>query len=228
MQAAMLLPFARAMLITWRMSEIILFDYWRSSASYRVRIVLNLKNVPYTRHPTSLLDNEQRAPDYVARNPQGFVPMLSIDGHDLTQSIAIIDYLDAQYPEPAMVSSNPAERAKTLAQALIIAADIHPIDNLRVLRYLKDQMGQSQEAVDQWYRHWIIEGFTALEAMAPDDGLFGGVQPNLTDVCLVPQMANARRVDTPFDAFPKLLRIDTALTALPAFVAAHPDHVKPD
>ncbi|WP_397602773.1 maleylacetoacetate isomerase [Sphingorhabdus sp.] len=210
------------------MSEIILFDYWRSSASYRVRIVLNLKNVPYTRVPISLLDNAQRAPDYVARNPQGFVPMLSIDGHDLTQSLAIIDYLDAQYPDPAMVSSNPADRAKTLAQALIIAADIHPIDNLRVLRYLKDQMGQSQEAVDQYYRHWIIEGFTALEAMAPEDGVFGGDLPNLADVCLVPQMANARRVDTPLHAFPKLLRMDAALTTLPAFAAAHPDQVKPD
>ena len=210
------------------MSEIILFDYWRSSASYRVRIVLNLKNVPYTRVPISLLDNAQRAPDYVARNPQGFVPMLSIHGHDLTQSLAIIDYLDAQYPDPAMVSSNPADRARTLAQALIIAADIHPIDNLRVLRYLKAQMGQSQEAVDHFYRHWIIEGFTALEAMAPEDGLFGGDLPNLADVCLVPQMANARRVDTPLAAFPKLLRIDAALTALAAFAAAHPDQVKPD
>ena len=210
------------------MSEIILFDYWRSSASYRVRIVLNLKNVPYTRVPISLLDNAQRAPDYVARNPQGLVPMLSIHGHDLTQSLAIIDYLDAQYPDPAMVSSNPADRAKTLAQALIIAADIHPIDNLRVLRYLKEQMGQSQEAVDQYYRHWIIEGFTALEAMAPEDGVFGGDLPNLADVCLVPQMANARRVDTPLHAFPKLLRMDAALSALPAFAAAHPDHVKPD
>ena len=210
------------------MSEIILFDYWRSSASYRVRIVLNLKNVPYTRVPISLLDNAQRAPDYVARNPQGLVPMLSIHGHDLTQSLAIIDYLDAQYPDPAMVSSNPADRAKTLAQALIIAADIHPIDNLRVLRYLKEQMGQSQEAVDQYYRHWIIEGFTALEAMAPEDGVFGGDLPNLADVCLVPQMANARRVDTPLDAFPKLLRMDAALSALPAFAAAHPDQVKPD
>ena len=153
--------------------------------------------------------------------------MLSIDGHDLTQSLAIIDYLDAHYPDPAMVSSNPAERAKTLAQALIIAADIHPIDNLRVLRYLKDQMGQSQEAVDTWYRHWILEGFTALEAMAPEDGLFGGDLPNLADVCLVPQMANARRLDTPLSAFPKLVRIDAVLTALPAFAAAHPDAVKP-
>ena len=224
----MLLPFTYAMLMSGRMSDIILFDFWRSSASYRVRIVLNLKNVPYTRVPTSLADNAQRAPDYMARNPQGFVPMLSIHGHDLTQSLAIIDYLDAQYPDPAMVSSNPADRAKTLAQALIIAADIHPIDNLLVLRYLKEQMGQSQEAVDQYYRHWIIEGFTALEAMAPEDGVFGGDLPNLADVCLVPQMANARRVDTPLHAFPKLLRMDAALIALPAFAAAHPDQVKPD
>ena len=224
----MLLPFVCVMLIALIMKDIILFDYWRSSASYRVRIALNLKNVPYTRVPTSLLDNEQKAPDYVARNPQGFVPMLSIDGHDLTQSLAIIDYLDANYPDPAMVSSNPADRAKTVAQALIIAADTHPIDNLRILRYLNEQMGQSQAAVDAWYRHWIIEGFSALEAMAPEEGLFGGDLPNLADVCLVPQMANARRVDTPFARFPKLMRIDAALTALPAFVAAHPDQVKPD
>jgi len=209
------------------MQEILLFDYWRSSASYRVRIVLNLKNVPYKAVPTSLLDNDHQAAEYVARNPQGFVPMLSIDGHDLTQSLAIIDYLDAHYPDPAMLSSHPADRAKTLAQALIIAADIHPIDNLRVLRYLKDHMGQSQDAVDTWYRHWILEGFTALEATAPEDGLFGGDSPNLADVCLVPQIANARRLDTPLSGFPKLVRIDAALTALPAFAAAHPDAVKP-
>lgn len=224
----MLLPFTSVMLIAVVMHEIILFDYWRSSASYRVRIVLNLKNVPYSRVPTSLLDNEQKAEAYVARNPQGFVPMLSIDGRDLTQSLAIIDYLDANFPDPPMVSSNPAERAKTFAQALIIAADTHPIDNLRVLRYLKDEMGQSQEAVDQWYRHWIVEGLTALEATAPEAGLFGGDVPNLADVCLVPQMANARRVDTPFQLFPKLMRIDAELTALPAFIAAHPDQVKPE
>jgi len=210
------------------MNEIILFDYWRSSASYRVRIALNLKGVTYHSVPTSLIEGQHKASEYVARNPQGFVPMLSIDGHDLTQSLAIIDYLDANYPDPAMVSSNPADRAKTLAQALLIAADIHPINNLRVLRYLKDQMGQDQTAIDNWYRHWIIEGFAALEAMAPADGLFGGDLPNLADVCLVPQMANARRFETPLAAFPKLLRIDAALTAMPAFKAAHPDVVNPD
>jgi maleylacetoacetate isomerase len=210
------------------MNDIIFFDYWRSSASYRVRIALNLKGVTYKTVHTSLLDGDHKAAEYVARNPQGFVPMLAIDGHDLTQSLAIIDYLDAHYPDPAMVSSNPADRAKTLAQALLIAADIHPINNLRVLKYLKDQMGQGQEAIDGWYRHWIFEGFTALEVMAPDDGLFGGDLPNLADVCLVPQMANARRFDTPLAAFPKLVRIDAALTAIPAFATAHPDNVKPD
>lgn len=209
------------------MSDIILYDYWRSSASYRVRIALNLKGVTYTVVPTNLLDSSHKAPDYVARNPQGFVPMLHIDGHDLTQSLAIIDYLDANYHDPKMVSPEPASRAKTLAQALLIAADIHPVNNLRVLKYLKDKMGQDQAAIDDWYRHWIIEGFDALEAMAPDDGLFGSDLPNLADVCLVPQMANARRFNTPLEAYPKLVRIDAVLTGLPAFKAAHPDAVNP-
>jgi maleylacetoacetate isomerase len=210
------------------MTEILLFDYFRSSASYRVRIALNLKGVAYTPVPTSLIEGENKAPEYMRRNPQGFVPMLSIDGHDLTQSLAIIDYLDAHYPDPPMVSSDPAARARTLAQALLIAADIHPLNNLRVLKYLKDELSQPQEAIDLWYRHWITEGFAALEQQAPDSGLFGGDQPNLADVCLVPQMANARRFDTPLEGFPKLVRIDAALCALPAFVAAHPDQVNPE
>lgn len=210
------------------MSEVILFDYWRSSASYRVRIALNLKGVAYTAVPTDLLDVSHKKPDYVARNPQGFVPMLSIDGHDLTQSLAIIDYLDANYPDPPMVSSDPAERAKTLAQALVIAADIHPLNNLRVLGRLKSQFGADDAAVAEWYRHWIVEGFTALEAMAPETGLFGGAKPNLADVCLVPQMANARRFETPLAAFPKLVRIDAALREIKAFAEAAPEAVKPE
>ena len=209
------------------MNEILLFDYWRSSASYRVRIVLNLKGVRYTAVSTSLLEGDHKHPEYVARNPQGFVPMLSIDGHDLTQSLAIIDYLDAKYHDPKMVSPDPAMRAKTLAQALLIAADIHPINNLRVLKYLQGPLGLDQAAVDDWYRHWITEGFTALEAMAPEDGLFGSDLPNLADVCLVPQMANARRFDTPMEAFPRLLRIDAALREIPAFAKAEPEVVKP-
>lgn len=209
------------------MREIILFDYWRSSASYRVRIALNLKGVAYTSVPTDLLDASHKKPEYVARNPQGFVPMLSIDGHDLTQSLAIIDYLDARYPDPPLVSPEPAIRSKTLAQALLIAADIHPLNNLRVLGRLKSQFGADDAAVADWYRHWILEGFTALEAMAPEDGLFGSDLPNLADICLVPQMANARRFDTPMEAFPKLVRIDAALRAIDAFAKAAPEAVKP-
>ena len=209
------------------MTDIILYDYWRSSASYRVRIALNLKGVLYTSVNTSLLDGDQKDPAYVARNPQGFVPMLCIDGHDLTQSLAIIDYLDAQYADPPMVSRDPFERATTLAQAMVIAADIHPVNNLRILKYLKDELGQSQEAVDTWYRHWIEEGFVALEAMAPETGLFGGDQPNLADVCLVPQMANARRFETNLSAFPKLVRIDAVCNEREAFQKAAPEAVKP-
>ncbi|MFD1765369.1 maleylacetoacetate isomerase [Sphingorhabdus buctiana] len=210
------------------MSEIILFDYWRSSASYRVRIALNLKGVVYTSVPTDLLDASHKKPEYVARNPQGFVPMLSIDGHDLTQSLAIIDYLDARYPDPPLVSPEPAIRSKTLAQALLIAADIHPLNNLRVLNYLDSAFAASRQAKSDWYQHWIIEGFTALEAMAPEDGLFGSDLPNLADICLVPQMANARRFETPLDAFPKLVRIDAALRAIEAFAKAAPEAVKPE
>ncbi len=210
------------------MRETILFDYWRSSASYRVRIALNLKGVVYTSVPTDLLDASHKKPEYVARNPQGFVPMLSIDGHDLTQSLAIIDYLDAKFPDPPLVSPEPAIRSKTLAQALLIAADIHPLNNLRVLGRLKSQFGADDAAVAEWYRHWIVDGFAALEAMAPKTGLFGGAQPNLADVCLVPQMANARRFETPLDAFPKLVRIDAALREIEAFAKAAPEAVKPE
>lgn len=209
------------------MSEVMLFDYWRSSASYRVRIALNLKGIAYRAVPTDLVADAQKAPEYVARNPQGFVPMLCIDGLDLTQSLAIIDYLDATHPEPRLLPAEPAARAATLARAMIIISDIHPLNNLRMLRYLKTEMGQDQAAIDQWYRHWVAQGFAALEVLAPDDGLFGGESPDLTDVCLVPQMANARRFDLDLTPYPRLVRIDAALQALPAFAAAHPEEVKP-
>lgn len=209
------------------MSETVLFDYWRSSASYRVRIALNLKGIAYRAVATDLLTSQQKAPDYVARNPQGFVPMLHIDGHDLTQSLAIIDYLDATRPDPRLLPADPAARAATLARAMIIIADIHPVNNLRMLRYLKTEMAQEQAAIDDWYRHWVAEGFAALEALAPDAGLFGGIQPDLTDVCLVPQMANARRFDLDLTQYPQLVRIDAELQAIPAFAAAHPEAVKP-
>lgn len=210
------------------MSGVTLFDYYRSSASYRVRIALNLKRVAYESVAIHLVQGEQRTPANLARNPQGLVPTLEIDGHQLTQSLAIIDYLDAKYPDPPLVARDPARRAKTLAQALLIAADIHPIDNLRVLAYLRDVLGVDQAGRDAWYRHWVAEGFRALEALAADAGTFlGGDAPDLADLCLVPQMFNARRFNLPLDDYPTLVRIDAACTALEPFAAAHPDRVEP-
>ncbi|PXW69548.1 maleylacetoacetate isomerase [Blastomonas natatoria] len=209
------------------MSDVLLFDYWRSSASYRVRIALNLKGIAYHAVPTDLLAREQKAPDYVARNPQGLVPMLHIDGLDLTQSLAIIDYLDMTRPDPRLIPTDPAARAATLARAMIIIADIHPLNNLRMLHYLKNEMGHDQAAIDTWYRHWIAEGFAALEKLAPETGLFGGDTPDLVDLCLVPQVANARRFELDMAPYPRLTRIDGELQALPAFAAAHPEQVKP-
>ena len=209
------------------MSEAVFYEYWRSSAAYRVRIALNLKGVTYRSVQLDLVEGQQRNPEFLARNPQGLVPALEIDGHFLTQSLAIIDYLDARHKEPPMVPADPAARSAVLARALVIAADIHPINNLRVLNYLRSTLGADDAAVADWYRHWIQEGFAALEAGAPAQGLFGGDTPDLADVCLVPQMANARRFDTPLAGFPRLVRIDAELTALPAFAAAAPDAVKP-
>ena len=208
------------------MTEVVLYDFWRSSASYRVRIALNVKGIAYRSVPINLTKGVQTEAEYTAVNPQGLVPELAIDGLLLTQSLAIIDYLDAQYKDPPMVSSDPAERSRTLAQALLIAADIHPINNLRVLNYLRSELGQGEDAINTWYRHWIGTGFAALELQAPASGLFGGDRPNMADVCLVPQMANARRFDTPLEAYPKLAAIDATLCALPAFAAAAPDAVK--
>lgn len=203
-----------------------LFDYFRSSASYRVRIGLNLKGVDYERVDLSLLEGAQRTAENLARNPQGFVPTLEIDGHNITQSLAILDYLDARFPAPPFVSKDPARRARTLAQALLIACDIHPINNLRVLKYLKAELGVDDAARDDWYRHWIAEGFTALERMAEGSGPYlGGDAPDLADICLVPQMFNARRFSLDLAPYPTLVRIDAALQALPAIAAAHPDAV---
>ena len=209
--------------------KIVLHDYWRSSASYRVRICLNLKRVSYETVPVNLLTGEQAGADNRAINPQGFVPTLVVDGRPLVQSLAIVDWLDANFPEPPMVSKDPFERSGQLARALVIAADIHPIDNLRVLKRLETQFGADQAAKDDWYRHWIAEGLAALEEMAaPLPGPFlGGDGPDIADLCLVPQMANARRFALPLDAYPRLLTAEEANLALPEVQAAAPDRVKP-
>jgi len=208
------------------MSEIVLHDYWRSSAAYRVRIALNLKGVAYRRVVVDLAAGDQRSEDYRALNPLGLIPLLEADGHMFSQSLAIIDYLDARFPEPRMVSADPAQRAHTLAQALTIASEIHPLQNLRVQNYLRDEMGQDAAAIGHWLHRWLGDGLAALEAAAPDEGLFGGDAPNLADVCLVPQMYSARRFELPLAPMPRLVRIDAALRKLPAFAAAAPDAVK--
>ncbi len=203
-----------------------LYDYARSSACYRVRIALNLKGLAYESVDTSLLDGAHQTPDYVAKNPQGFVPMLEVGDIRLTQSLAIIDWLDSTYPEPRLIPKDLAARALVMAKALVIAADIHPINNLRILKYLKGTLGQDQAAVDDWYRHWIAQGFTALEALAdPEQPFLSGDTPGIADICLVPQMYNARRFITPLDAYPQLVRIDAACTVLDPFRRAHPDAI---
>ena len=209
------------------MSEAILHDYWRSSAAYRVRIVLNLKGVVWRSRPLDLVGGEHKRDDYHSLNPQGLVPTLEIDGHVLTQSLAIIDYLDATHKNPPMVSSDPARRARTLAQALIVAADIHPVNNMRILNSLRTDFGASEEQVSLWVQRWIASGFAALEEAAPDTGLFGGEMPDLADVCLVPQMYNARRFEVALTPYPRLVRIDAAARALDPVARAAPEAVRP-
>jgi maleylacetoacetate isomerase len=207
------------------MPKPILYDYFRSSAAYRVRIALNLKKVDYEIRQIDLRAGEQASDDYRALNPQGLLPMLEIDGHRLTQSVAIINYLDLRYAIQPLLPASAAERAHVVAMAMIIACDIHPLNNLRVLNYLKGPLGHSQDEVDTWYAHWITEGLTALEEMAKPqagDFLFGN-GPTGADVCLVPQLYNARRFDVPLDAYPTLLHADANAAKLAAFANAHPD-----
>lgn len=207
------------------MSRPILYDYAKSSAAYRVRIGLNLKGVDYDSRQVNLLDSEQKGDAYRALNPQGLVPMLEVDGQRITQSLAILVFLDQAYPEPRLMPADPFDGAHVRAMAMTIACDIHPLNNLRVLKYLSGPLGLDQAQRDAWYAHWISEGFAALEALAAPragDFLFGDT-PSLADVCLVPQMFNARRFNVPVDAYPTLLRADANAAALEPFAAAHPD-----
>jgi maleylacetoacetate isomerase len=207
------------------MTRPILHDYYRSSAAYRVRIALGLKGVKYDNRIVNLAHGDQKTAAFRAKNPQGLIPCLEIDGLFLTQSLAICDYLDAKYDSVPFVPSDPAERSHVLALALTVACDIHPLNNLRILNYLKGKLGVDEQARDAWYRHWVSDGLTALEALAaPRAGSFlYGDTPTLADICLVPQLYNARRFAVPLDPYPTLRRADETASANPAFAAAHPD-----
>jgi maleylacetoacetate isomerase len=208
-----------------------LYTFFRSSAAFRVRIALNVKSIKYDSVPKAFAKNEHRAPDYLALNPQGLIPALAIDDAVLSQSLAIIEYLNEKYPLPPLLPVGPLERARVRSMAFAIACDIHPIDNLRVLNYLRTELKQNDDAVNTWYRHWITEGFKGLEAQAREYSVtqrycFGDAL-TLADVCLVPQMFNAQRFETDLSAFPTLTAISSHLESLPEFAAARPE-VQPD
>jgi maleylacetoacetate isomerase len=207
----------------------VLYDYFRSSAAFRVRIALNLKNLQAERRYIHLRKGEQRAPGYLEMNPLGLVPTLLVGDRRLTQSLAIIEYLDERHPLPPLLPAGQEDRAWVRSIALAIACDIHPIDNLRVLQYL-EKIGVAAPARDEWYKHWITEGFNAIEpqlaARAKGPFCFGDA-PTLADVFLVPQVANSQRFRMPLDAWPRIRDINLACLALPAFELAQPSR-QPD
>lgn len=209
------------------MTRLVLHDYFRSSASFRVRIALNMKGLDYERVEVSLIAGEQKSDGYLELNAQGLVPMLVVDGEPMIQSLAIIDWIDRTWPEPRLIPDDPMPRAIALAQAQVIASDIHPLNNLRVLKYLTRDLGLNEQTKERWIATWIAQGFDALEAMAGDGAYLGGDAPGIADCCLVPQMFNARRFEVPLDAYPRLLSIEAACMELDAFRRAHPDAVKP-
>jgi maleylacetoacetate isomerase len=207
-----------------------LYTYWRSSAAWRVRIALAMKGVAYEAVPISLIADggQQHGDAYSAINPQHLVPALVLsDGTTLTQSLAIIDWLETTYPVPALLPTDPVARAKVLAAAHVVAMDIHPINNLRVLKTLADQFGADADAKTKWMQHWMKAGFDALSDIL-DDGPFAfGDQPSLADICMMPQLYNARRWGMDLDAWPKLVLVEKACLALPAFSLTAPE-AQPD
>jgi len=208
----------------------VLYDYFRSSAAYRVRIALNLKGLAATHRSIHLRKGEQRAAVYLEVNPQGLVPTLVVDGTSLTQSLAIIEYLEEKHPSPALLPKDAADRAWVRAIALVIACDIHPLNNLRVLKYLDRELQVDEPKRDEWYRHWLRQGFEAIESQlaARATGAFCfGASPTLADICLVPQVANAARVKLPMEPYPRIRAVNATCLALPAFDRARPE-VHPD
>jgi maleylacetoacetate isomerase len=207
-----------------------LYSYFRSSAAYRVRIALNLKGLSYETAPIHLQKEggQHRKPAYQAINPQMRVPALKLDsGEIITQSLAIIEYLDEVHPQPPLLPRAPVDRAKVRALAELVACDIHPLNNLGPLRYLKNELGQDQSKIDAWYRHWVLEGFDAIEAMIRPGPYAYGAEVTLADLCLVPQVANARRLKVPLERFPGIVAADAACGKLSAFEKARPEN-QPD
>ena len=201
-----------------------LYTYWRSTTSYRVRIALAMKGLDYTSTSVNLVAGDQREDAYTAINPVQGVPALQLeDGRILTQSMAILDYLDRRAPEPALLPQDDVDRARVLAASLVIATDIHPVNNLKVVNRLKAQTDDPEAGLD-WMRHWMVEGFRAFDALIdPDTAFCFGDQPTLADICLVPQLYNAHRWGVDLSDTPRLLDIETRCLALPAFEAARPE-----
>ena len=209
-----------------------LYGYFRSSAAYRVRLALNLKDLAYDQVPINLVKGEQRGEGFLARNPQGLVPALvTNDGTTLTQSLAICEYLEELHPSPALLPEEPAERARVRALAQLVACEIHPLNNLRILKYLVHELKVDDDAKQAWYRHWVSTGFDALEAMLSREAGSGdfchGDTPGLADVCLVPQVFNAERFECDLTPYPRIRRIVANCRALPAFQRATPSE-QPD
>jgi maleylacetoacetate isomerase/maleylpyruvate isomerase len=204
-----------------------LYTYFRSSAAYRVRIALNLKGVAYDAVPINLLKGEQREESYEAINPQMRVPSLDIGSTTLIQSPAILEYIDEVYPEPPLLPVGAINRAKVRALASLIACDIHPLNNSGTLAYLKNRLGHDQAAADEWYAHWVRQGFDAIEALLGPGPYAFGSRVTLADIYLVPQVFNARRFKVPLDDYPKIVAVDAACAAHKAFQDAAPDR-QPD
>jgi maleylpyruvate isomerase len=207
----------------------ILHGYWRSGAAWRSRIALALKGLAYEQRGVDLRTGAQRSDAFVAFNPQGMVPALEIDGAVLTQSPAILEWLEETHPTPPLLPADPVDRAHVRAMAALIGCDIHPLNNLRVGKALRETFGADQAAVDAWAARWVLPGFAALETLVARHGAGWcfGASPTLADCYLVPQIYSARRFNVPLDAFPRLLAVDAAAARHPAFIAAHPD-AQPD
>jgi maleylacetoacetate isomerase len=210
-----------------------LYSYWRSSAAYRVRIGLNLKGLAFETLPVHLVreGGQQHAADYVAKNPQHMVPTLQHGERVIRQSLAILEYLDEAWPSPRLLPMTARDRARVRALAQMVACDIHPLNNLRVLQYFEHTWHVPQAEREDWVKHWIVEGFTAVETLLAEDAATGaychGQTPGLADCCLVPQVFNARRFGVDMAAFPTILRVEQACLALPAFEQARPEN-QPD